>query len=267
MLADHRCDRHLTALPDNAVSRTASGTSPFQLACDDVHTWCVSLDVPPETCAGLYAILTCDERNRSARFRFERDRRCFIVAHGVLRELLGHYLGTHPGEIHFVSNAFGKPALSTEFGSRLKFNLSHSADLALIAIAAEADIGVDIEYIRTQPDHAEVARCFFPAADVDQWSRLPRHLHAQAFFSCWTKKEAFVKACGEGLAIPLASFSVPLITDPAHPPAELYGAANDIVPARRWSLYTLQPAPGYIGALAIEGSGWRLTERHWQSSV
>jgi 4'-phosphopantetheinyl transferase len=139
-----------------------------------------------------------------------------------------------------VYNAFGKPALSPEFGSRLKFNLSHSADLALIAIAADADIGVDLEYIRAQPDYAEIARYFFSADEVDRLNRLPSHLHAQAFLSCWTKKEAYVKACGEGLAM-------------LHSP-----------PARRWSLYTLQPAPGYIGALAVEGSGGRLTQWHWQ---
>ncbi len=230
------------------MAPTPSGTDPFQLASDEVHSWCARLDVPPETSAGLYATLTGDERNRSARLRFERDRRRFIVAHGVLHELLGRYLGTHPGQIRFVSNAFGKPALSHEFGSRLKFNLSHSADLALIAVAADADVGVDLEYIRPQSDYAEIARWFFSAAEVDDLSKVPGHLHAEAFLGCWTKKEAYVKARGEGLAIPLTSFSVP------HP----HGA---------WSLYSLQPAPGYIGALAIEGSGWRLTQRHWQMSV
>jgi 4'-phosphopantetheinyl transferase len=163
-----------------------------------------------------------------------------------------------------VYNAFGKPALSPAFGSRLKFNLSHSADLALVAIAADADIGVDLEYVRAQPDYAEIARHFFSAAEVDCLNRLPRHLHAQAFLSCWTKKEAYVKACGEGLAMPLTSVAVPLTTDRAHTPADRYGGSPHSPPARRWSLYTLQPAPGYIGALAVEGSGWRLTQWHWQ---
>jgi 4'-phosphopantetheinyl transferase len=204
----------------------------------EVHSWCVGLDVSPEAYARLHATLADDERRRTARLRFERDRRRFVVAHGVLRELLARYLRTPPGQIRFVYNAFGKPALSPEFGSRLKFNLSHSADLALIAIAADADIGVDVEYIRAQPDYAEIARHFFSAAEVDRLNRLPSHLHARAFLRCWTKKEAYVKACGEGLAMP-------------HGP-----------PARRWSLFTLQPAPGYIGALAVEGRGWRLTQRY-----
>lgn len=242
-------------------------TDPLQLARDEVHSWCVSLDVPPDTSADLYATLTDDERNRSARFRFQRDRRRFVVAHGALRDLLGRYLGTHPGQIRFVYNEFGKPELSPEFGSRLKFNLSHSGGLALIAIAADADVGVDLEYIRAQPDYADIARRFFSAAEVDQLNTLPSHVQARAFFSCWTKKEAYVKACGEGLAIPLTSFSVPLAADPAPTPARLGGASNDTAPSRRWSLYTLQPAPGYIGALVVEGSGWRLRRWHWRASA
>src|SRR5262245_52936668 len=117
------------------VSLMPSQAGPFQLASDEVHSWCATLDVPAETFARLYATLSCDERNRSDRLRFERDRRRFIVAHGVLHELLGQYLRTEPGRVRFVYNAFGKPEPSPEFGSRLKFNLSHSADLALIAIA------------------------------------------------------------------------------------------------------------------------------------
>jgi len=211
----------------------------IQLASGEVHSWCVRLDVP-ETAAGCYAALSGDERNRSARLRFTRDWRRFVVTRGVLRELLGRYLRTHPGQVRFVYNPFGKPALSPEFGSRLTFNVSHSGDLALIAIATDSDIGVDLECIREQPDYVDIARRFFSAAEVDQLNRLPSHLHAPAFLSCWTKKEAYVKARGEGLTL--------------LPPA------GEITPARGWSLYTLRPAPGYVGALVIRGSGWHLTQ-------
>src|SRR5207245_4260490 len=156
------------------------------------------------------------------------------------------------------------PDLSPEFGNRLKFNLSHSAGLALIAITAASNVGVDLEYIRAQSDYVDIARRFLSAAEVDYLIALPSHLYAEAFFSCWTKKEAYLKACGEGLAIPLNSFSVPLTTDPAHTPVDLYVASKDIVPAKRWSLYTLRPAPGYAGALAIEGTGWRLRQWQWK---
>jgi 4'-phosphopantetheinyl transferase len=213
------------------------------------------LDVPSATSARLYATLSLDERDRSARFRFERDRQRFIVARGVLRDLLGRYLQTQPSEIDFVYNAFGKPDLGPEFASRLKFNLSHSAGLALIAITAASDVGVDLEYIRAQADYADIARRFFSAVEVDYLMARPNHLRAETFFSCWTKKEAYLKACGEGLAAPLNGFSVPLTTDPAHTAVD------------RWSLYTLRPAPDYAGALAIEGTGWRLRQWQWNWSL
>ncbi len=237
---------------------TCRAADPFRLASNEVHSWCVALDVPPETSARLDATLSHDERNRSARLRFARDRRRFVAARGVLRDLLARYLGARPGQIRFAYNAFGKPELSPEFGGRLRFNLSHSADLALIAITTDAGIGVDLEYIRPQPDHVEIARRFFSAAEVDELNGLPSPLHTLAFFSGWTKKEAYVKACGEGLAMPLTSFSVPLATDPAHTLVDL---------GRTWSLYTLQPVPGYVGALAIEGTGWRLSQWQWQPQI
>jgi 4'-phosphopantetheinyl transferase len=236
------------------MSLTPSAASCFQLTSGEVHSWCASLDVPAETSVRLHASLTPEERDRSARFRFERDRQRFIVARGVLRDVLGRYLRIEPGQVRFVHNAFGKPDLSPEFGSRFTFNLSHSADLALIAIAVDSSVGIDLEHIETQPDYADIARHFFSAAEVDELNALPSHIYAEAFFSCWTKKEAYVKACGDGLAIPLKSFSVPLTTDPARTPVNVHG----------WSLYTLRPAPGYAGALAIEGTGWRLRQWQWK---
>jgi 4'-phosphopantetheinyl transferase len=246
------------------MSLAPSLPSSFQLASGEVHSWCASLDAPPETSARFYATLAPDERTRSARFQFERDQQRFIVARGVLRDLLGRYLQTQPGRVRFVYNAFGKPDVSPEFGNRLTFNLSHSAGLALIAIANASNVGVDVEYIRARSDYTDIARHFFSAVEVAYLMALPSHLYAEAFFSCWTKKEAYLKACGEGLAIPLNSFSVPLTTDRAHTPVALYAASKDIVPASRWSLYTLRPAPGYAGALAIEGSGWRLSQWQWR---
>src|SRR5262245_31572463 len=244
---------------------TPSPAGLFRLASDEVHSWCARLDVSPETSARLSTTLSSDERTRSTRFQFERDRERFIVAHGVLRDLLGGYLGIPPGRISYAYNAFGKPELSSECGHRLRFNLSHSAGLALIVIAHDAHVGVDLEYIRAHPDHVEIARHFFSAAEADQLTTLPNHLYTEAFFGCWTKKEAYLKGCGQGLAIPLTSFSVPLTTDPEHSPVDFQLASHEFVPTRGWSFYTLHPAPGYLGAVAIEGSGWRLSERQWTS--
>jgi 4'-phosphopantetheinyl transferase len=210
----------------------------MELARDEVHCWCVRLDVSAGTCAALSATLSGDERIRGARMRSPQLQQRFIAAHAALRELLGRYLGAHPGQLRFVHNEFGKPALSGQFGGRLTFNLSHSADLALIGIAADAEIGVDLEQIRDEPDFTEIARWFFAAAEVEELNRLPSELRTRAFLSSWTRKEAYAKARGEGL-----------------------GAANEIAQPPGWSLYSLQPAPGYVGALVVEGSGWRVTQR------
>jgi 4'-phosphopantetheinyl transferase len=246
------------------MSITPSRPGSFRLDPDEVHSWCASLDVSPETSARLYATLTPDERQRSARFQIGRDRQRFIVARGVLRDLLGRYLEIDPGQVRFVYNAFGKPDLSSEFGSRLAFNLAHSAGLALIAIAAAPSVGVDVEYIRAESDYADIARHFFSTAENTDLMAVPSDRYAETFFSCWTKKEAYLKACGKGLTLPLNSFSVPLTADSVNTCVNLYAAADDIAPSKRWSLYTLRPAPGYAGALAIEGSGWRLGQWQWQ---
>lgn len=183
----------------------------------EVLCWYVPLDVSPER---YYATLADDERRRAARFRFERDRERFVVAHGVLRELLAEQLDSDPCDIRFVRNAFGKPALSPEFGGRLRFSLSHSADLALIAHTMDREIGVDVEHIRPEFDYADIARCFFPAEQLD----LP------GFFTCWARREAYVKARGVGFGDGPIEF------------------------AEGWSVETLQPAPGYVGAVALEQS-------------
>ncbi len=191
-------------------------------------------------------MLSDDERNRSARFRFEKGRRRFVVARGALRELLGRYLSADPGDVRFVYNAFGKPELHPSFGDRLKFNLAHAGDLALIAIARDADVGVDVECIegRGESSYADVAQNFFSATEVDALRRVPRDLYDQAFFSCWTMKEAYVKGCGAGLTIPLTSFAVPISTD----------LAPAAVRCGRWSLFALRPAPGYVGAVAVSAA-------------
>src|SRR5881628_2001123 len=152
------------------MSRSPSLPSSFQLASDEVHSWCASLEVPPETSARLCATLTPDERTRSARFQFERDQQRFIVARGVLRDLLGRYLQTQPSQINFVYNAFA---------NRLKFNLSHSVGFALIAVATASNVGVDLEYIRAQSDYVDIARHFFSAGEVDYLTRLPSWLCAE----------------------------------------------------------------------------------------
>ena len=205
---------------------------PFDLALDEVHCWSVPLDASPDTLAVLFETLTDDERDRAARLRFERDRRRFIVARATLRELLGRYVGTPPDQVRFAYTAFGKPKLTPEFGGPhcVKFNLSHSADLALIAVAWDAEVGVDVEHIRPS-DYSDIARSSFAPSEIAQLRAAPRHLQARAFFSSWTRREAYAKARGEGL--------------PDGP----------VEPRGQWTFFSLEPAPDYIATVAIEGNG------------
>jgi 4'-phosphopantetheinyl transferase len=245
------------------------GASPaqvsFHLAPGEVHVWCASLHVPIETVSDLLLTLSPDERARSARLRFEHHRKRFIVARGVLRSLVARYLGADPGEISFVYDPSGKPELAPEAPRRINFNLSHSEGVVLIAITSAGRIGVDIERIRPSADYAEIARRFFSTEEVQALNDVPGARHAEAFLSCWTKKEAYLKGCGEGLGKPLNAFSVPLITDHSDAPFELCVSSADVVSGDRWSLYTLRPAPGYVAALAVEGTGWRLQEQRWSN--
>jgi 4'-phosphopantetheinyl transferase len=188
----------------------------------ELHCWCVRITAQSHAGAALYATLSAEERDRSARFRSDQDRLRFIVAHGALREVLGRDLGIPPGDIRFEYNEYGKPALRPELGRRSKFNLSHSADLALIALSADRDVGVDVEPIRPASEYAEIARC-----------------DPRAFCELWTKREAYVKARGEGLTDGPIEFS------------------------ERWSFYSFEPVPGYIGTLAAEGSDWTVTVQDW----
>ena len=245
------------------MAARASPPDSLRLHRDEVHVWTVNLDVPSGTIARLSAYLASEEHERSARFRFERDRERFIVAHGVLRDLISRYLEVEPGQISYACNEFGKPDLSPKFGSRLNFNLSHSAGIALIAITADADVGIDVERIRTRFEYADFARFFFSAAENEYLMNLPRDHRTEAFFSCWTKKEAYLKACGKGLSISPDRFSVPLENDGVRTPIDLLVTSNDTHPDKRWSMYTLAPAPCYVGALAIEGGGRRLSQWPW----
>ena len=213
----------------------------------EVCVWHAELDLPPNTISGLRDLLADDELHRVSHMRFERDRGRFIVAHGALRGLLGQYLGIGPRQVRFRLRGSGKPALDPDLGSPLTFNLSHSAGLASIAIARGADVGVDVERVSYETDCLDVARHWFSAAEARALESMPDRRRTQAFFHLWARKEAWAKARGDGLAMPRAVLSAG--------------------PGREWSVFPLRPAPGYVGALAIKGSGWQLRERRWEAGV
>jgi 4'-phosphopantetheinyl transferase len=223
---------------------------------DEVHVWRARLDAPPERVRRLLDLLAPDERVRAGRFHFRRDEDRFVVARGLLRTILGGYLNSGPERLRFEYGAQGKPALAPEHNpAGLRFNVSHSEGVALYAVTRGREVGVDVERVSARVECEEIAGRFFSPREVARLRALPEALREAAFFDCWTRKEAYIKARGEGLSLPLDGFDVSLA--PGEPAALL---ANRLDPAEvsRWSLRELRPWPGFAAAVAVEGRGWRL---------
>ena len=223
---------------------------------EDVHVWRARLNQPASTVKSFRSILSPDELRRADSFYFEKDRTRFIVARAVLRTILSRYLGVPPRAVRFCYGRHGKPALAEESGGNgLRFNMSHSHELALYAVARDREVGIDLEYIRQDFASQEIARHFFSPREVSTLCALPASMQARAFFNCWTRKEAYIKARGQGLALPLHQFDVSL--SPGEP-AELLSSRENPQEASRWTLRELAPGDGYVAALAVEGHDWRL---------
>lgn len=221
---------------------------------DQVHVWRASLEQPEASIQNLGQTLPADEIARAGRFHFEKDRNHFIVAHGLLRTLLGHYLHVHPGHLHFTVNAYGKPSLDPAFHKQpLNFNLSHSRTLVLYAFTLRRHVGIDVEYMRPDVEFEQVARHSFSPVEQGVLRALPLGAKPQAFYNCWTRKEAYIKARGMGLSLPLDLFDVSM--KPGAPPA-LLASREDEREMDRWSFEEVEPGQGYAGALVVEGHGW-----------
>ncbi|HEY6190088.1 MAG TPA: 4'-phosphopantetheinyl transferase superfamily protein [Pyrinomonadaceae bacterium] len=227
-----------------------------------VHVWRAALEQPSAVIDVLWDTLAVDERERAERFHFRRDREHYIVARGVLRNIIGRYSGIRPGALRFRYGSHGKPALAVELNeARINFNVSHSHNLALFAITRERELGIDIEYVRAEFAQGRVAEQFFSRREVATLRALPADAQAVAFFNCWTRKEAYVKAKGEGLSMPLDRFDVSLVPGEA---AALLTTRGDAREASRWALQELMPAPGFVAAIAVEGHEWELECWQWQ---
>lgn len=227
------------------------------LADDELHVWRATLELSSAQVQQLRGCLTADELGRAERFHFEKDRRHFIAGRGLLRTILGRYLKVAPGQLRFYYTYYGKPLLTPEFAQyKLNFNLSHCDGLALYAVTRNREIGVDLERIRTNFEYEEIGKRFFSPREVAVLRTMQADMKAETFFNCWTRKEAYIKAQGQGLSMPLDSFDVSLVPGE---PAMLLATREDPQEASRWSLEALMPAHGYAGALAVKGHGWRHT--------
>lgn len=232
------------------------------LSIEQAHVWRASLDLPDSSVQSLRRTLAQDEIARAERFRFERHRRAFIVARGRLRAILGRYLGVAPDELRFCYNAYGKPSLVARGDEvPLRFNLSHSGGLALYAVTGGREVGIDLEQIRAVRELEGMIKCTFSARERAALLALPADRRTEAFFACWTRKEAYVKAKGQGLSVALDQFDVPVRPDES---ARLLRTHADPQEAGRWRLQDLAPGLGYVAALAVEGHDWQLACWDWR---
>ncbi len=264
------------------------------LAEDTVHIWAIPLDALPAHIDRLRAALSPEERTRAAAFRFPQVQRRFVVARAALRQVLAGYLGTSPSSVAFQYGPFGKPSLAAPTARRrgslgsassapsstdvpveseplagaaaaagappLTFNLSHSADLALIAVTRGRAVGVDVEHLRPVTDADAIAEGYFCPAERSILRQRSGPAKQALFLTYWTRKEALLKATGDGLGLPLDAVDVSAVRGDEAAAVRVVDGAGVL---RRLSLLDLCPPGDYLGAVAVEGSGWRLACWHW----
>ena len=228
-----------------------------RLGLADVHVWVETTHGLLPSSDSLSDELSSSELAESRRFRFEVDRSRFLATCLFRRRILGHYLGIRPKELAFSYGAKGKPALATELDSDLSFNDAEADGLAVMAVARGRRVGVDVERLRSVPEAQSIVSGFGSPLEKEMFASIGPEEREDAFLRWWTGKEAFVKAVGEGLSLPLTSFSILVSTG---------GGLRLIDAGDGWSLHTLDPAPGYVGALVAWGSRPRLSVRVWGAS-
>lgn len=210
----------------------------FPLPSNQIHVWRLDLEKSTDQVSCLFACLGADEVSRAGRFKFDKDRRRYIACRGALRRILGGYLGEDAREVAFEYGPAGKPSVSG--GGDIRFNLSHSHEACVVAVAKGREVGVDVEKVRTMPNSEEIARRFFPSADWNSLMELPPYLRQDAFFRLWVRIEAAIKAGGHGFSAPVAGSWV----------------------VRELEESTSASGGRYFAAVAAEGSDWIVQERN-----
>lgn len=221
------------------------------LADGVAHACIVPLHAGPQTIRRMYGLLSPAERVRAARFAFDRDRRTFVMSHGILRRVLAAVCRESPSRLRFRQALKGKPYL-VDAPPGLQFNLSHTEGFCLVGVTRGAAIGVDVERVRATDDMPQLVRQCFSAAEQREFDALPSADRCRAFFKGWTRKEAFIKAVGDGLSYPLENFDVTLA--PGHP-ARLLAIGGSETAAAGWSMDALEPAPDVQAAVAVAAPG------------
>ena len=239
--------------------------APLALDRSEVHLWRLNLQVIGDAIDQWAPVLSGDEQKRAARFHHVRDRKCFTVTRSTLRQLLGAYLKADPKLLSFTYSEKEKPSLAgPEAASDIEFNVSHSGTLALLAFARGRMVGVDVEQADRKIDTLAIAKRFFSDAERKYLASLPAELRNDAFFLCWTRKEAYIKATGHGLSLPLRQFDVSM--KPGDQNA-LLATRPDPLERNRWSMRDISVPMGYAAALCVAGTDWRLVDGGAQESA
>lgn len=234
--------------------------SDLKLTADEIHVWFGVLDQPVSEIYRFIQTLSKDECIRAGRFHFHQDRERFIARHGILRMLLGCYMGVEPSTLRFYGGKNGKPEVAAMFGKEtIHFNLSHSEGAALFAFARSYEIGVDIEQIRDVSEMEQIVNQFFSVGEKTFFCALPQDMKREAFLNCWTRKEAFIKAIGEGLSWPLDKFNVTERNTLRTIEGETGGVSD-------WSIHSLKPACEHVGALAVRSKSFTLRCFKWMTA-
>lgn len=227
----------------------------IRLPDDEVHLWQVDLASAADDEEEWRSILSADETARAERFRFAQDRKFYTATRAILRRILAGYAGADARELVFRYSEREKPSLSGDEAGKIEFNVSHSGQVALLAFARGRSLGVDVERIRDDRDHEAITRRFFSLHEQEQLAALPTAERAAAFFRCWTRKEAYIKATGDGLALPLHQFDVSLAAGAEN---ALLATRPDAGEAEQWTLREVSAAEGYAAALCARGRGWQM---------
>jgi 4'-phosphopantetheinyl transferase len=221
----------------------------FHLSDGEIHVWRASLEADSDVCH-LEPLLSNDEVVRANRFRFPEHRRRFVIARGCLRQLVSRYLNVSPQTVAFTYSAEGKPALNPSHASKLVFNVSHSGDIAAFAFTLQHKIGVDVEMVRHDVDVDEIPKRFFSDHEQQGLAKLRNYDKFRGFFNCWARKEAYVKAVGSGLSLPLRDFDVSFLPGE---PAQLLATRPDSSIATQWSMASLDFGDNCAAAVVVEG--------------
>jgi 4'-phosphopantetheinyl transferase len=237
----------------NSVDNNHLPLHSLTLQADEVHLWKFNLD--QQSPDSLKLLLSDDESRRAGRFHFAKDRNHFIAARGLLRKLLAAYLGDNPADLKLLYGEKGKPYIAETRQTSINFNLAHSQGIAIYAFSQGRQLGIDLEYVREDLADEKIAERFFSPREINALRAVPLELRKQAFFNCWTRKEAYIKARGEGLSMPLDEFDVSLAPGE---PAALLNNHKDTGEISRWRMESVPVAQGYVAALVVEGHDWRL---------